>query len=602
MNLKYPPYLYVFSSALLCVSLLGGCDDSEERAQPTASSGEAVTGGVAPSGGDSGGELGERSGGESGGDPGGDSGGESGGDSAGDAVWVTKPPAAAGEGLGGEEIIWVNTDLTGLGLIDPHEAPSDPPPIGEAPCAYQAPIFSLEHPRARGGVGGSERDRSADGVAGDVWSTRAERPEAYHLPPASVAHLEPTHRAEEQTDQRSREKPDLEGVVLPVHVNDMPLFERAREWEQPRCYELGPFDERSFEVNEGGTLLDEEGAYEMYVRLIRATLWREVDQRIGHRTVVGLRGAYPGSLRWHHNAPNQFNDTIVLLWRDAEGAHVREYPVNTDTGEYDFGADNSSSLRPNRHYPYINGWHRDYHALQIDLPGYPVRDDTNNNGHWDSDRNGWLEGPEAGQDYDRLGTAHNIHAGDIDAPLQDSLIDIASAGCQVIPGMENWLSFLGYAWTGLGDEVDYFLIDVRDISPRFWSACGESDGSHVCPFMVSSFPYQHQSETNTSQGRWHDVYNCSDADESGAERVYVLNLPESGTLRLTLSDEGEGADPDLHLLEGDDPRACRARGHRDIESWTPAGRYIVIVDTWVNASGEELPGGYTLNIDWSPDR
>ena len=386
-------------------------------------------------------------------------------------------------------------------------------------------------------------------------------------------------------------------------MNDMPLSNRATDWSEPRCYELGPFDGRIFDPQQGGVLLSESEAFEMYARLIRTTLWREIDSTDQRRTVIGLRGAYPGSLRWHYNAPNQFNDAIVLLWRDESGVpHVREYPVNTDTGAYDFGAESSSSLRPNRHYPYINGWHRDYHALQIDLPGYPVRDDTNNNGHWDSERNGWLEGPESGQDYDRLGTAHNIHAGNINGPLGDALVNVASAGCQVIPGMENWLSFMSHVWTGLGDDVDYYLIDVRDISPRFWEPCAEGDGTHACPFLVNTFPYQHRGNTTNSAERWHDVYSCDDADESGTERVYILNLPQSGTLRLSVEEAGEGIDPDLHRLEGDDARACRARGHRTVESWVPAGRYVVVVDTWVNASGEELAGAYTLNIDWSPQR
>jgi hypothetical protein len=432
--------------------------------------------------------------------------------------------------------------------------------------------------------------------------SRPELPSAYHLPPARIAHREtPTYDHAIGSNLASRIKPDLDGVVLPIHVNDMPLSDRAISWSEPRCYELGPFDQRLFEPEQGGVLLNEAEAYEMYVRLIRTTLWREVDPTPQRRTVVGLRGAHPGSLRWHHNAPNQFNDAIVILWRDESGTpYVREYPVNTDTGEYDFGVDNSSSLRPNRHYPYINGWHRDYHALQIDLPSYPVRDDTNNNGHWDSERNGWLEGPEGGQDYDRLGTAHNIHAGNINGPLEDALVNIASAGCQVIPGMENWLSFMSHIWTGLGDEVDYYLIDVRDISPRFWMSCDEADGSHACPLLVTSFPYQHRGDTAESTERWHDVYSCDDANESGTERVYVLNLPSSGTLRISVEEEGEGVDPDLHLLEGDDARACRARGHREIESGVSAGRYLIVVDTWVNASGDELAGGYTLNIDWSP--
>ena len=517
-----------------------------------------------------------------------------------EGVWVTKPPEGQ---MGGDEVIgqdWIVVDLSGLGLIDPTDDSEGEPPTGEAPCVYQPELFAIEHPRAHVG----RRDRH--GVLWSEGESREEMSSAFHLAPARIAHLEvPTQDLRDASSVTSeitaQHKPDLDGVVLPTHVNDMPLSDRATEWSEPRCYEIGPFDERIFEAQEGGVLLSEAEAYEMYVRLIRTTLWREVDPTPHRPTVVGLRGAYPGSLRWHHNAPNQFNDAIVALWRDESGTrHVREYPVNTDTGEYDFGVDNSSSLRPNRHYPYINGWHRDYHALQIDLPSYPVRDDTNNNGHWDSERNGWLGGPEGGQDYDRLGTAHNIHAGNINGPLGDALVNVASAGCQVIPGMENWLSFLSHVWTGVGDEVDYYLIDVRDISPRFWARCDIEDGTHACPFLVNSFPYQHYGDTADSDERWHDVYSCDDANESGGEQVYVLNLPSSGTLRLSVTVEGEGIDPDIHLLEGDDARACRARGHREVDAWVPAGRYVVIVDTWVNASGDELAGAYTLNIDWSP--
>ena len=583
-------------------ALISACgeDEGNSRLGEETSSGELSMGGEVPATAGEGDSTSQIGGDERGGETPSSSSGESAGDSiedpTEDGIWVTKPPADEG---GERAAIWIDADLSNFGLTDPDDA-QDSTPLGEAPCAYQPPSFTLSHPREQMGAGRDAPGRDASEVweRSGAWELRAERPSAYHLPPARVAQLEPAQGARAA---RIEEKPDLEGVVLPTHVNTMPLSERALGWDQPRCYELGPFDDRLFEPQQGGVLLSEEDAYEMYVRLVRTTLWREVDQTEGKRTVIGLRGAYPGSLRWHHNAPNQFNDTIVLLWRDAEGVHVREYPVNTDTGRYDFGADNSSSLRPNRHYPYINGWHRDYHALQIDLPGYPVRDDTNNNGHWDSDRNGWLEGPESGQDYDRLGTAHNIHAGNIDAPLRDALVNIASAGCQVIPGMENWLSFMSYAWTGLGDEVDYYLIDARDISPRFWSDCAEGDGSHACPHLVTRFPYQHQSETRTSDERWHDVYSCDDADESGAERVYVLNLPSSGRLRVSITEEGEGVDPDLHLLEGDDSRACRARGHREIQSWTPAGRYLIVVDTWVNASGVELAGGYTLNVEWSPE-
>ena len=242
-----------------------------------------------------------------------------------------------------------------------------------------------------------------------------ETESAYHLEPAPIAHLSTTDDALIiNEDERGLNSPPLarnaklEGVVLPTHVNDLPLSDRAQAWTEARCYELGPFDSTRSDSQQGGVLLSEGDAYEVYVRLVQSTLWRSIDQSPNKRTIIGIRGAYPGSLRWHHNAPNQYNDSLILVWRDDLGdPHVREYPVNTDTGVYDFGVDNSSSLRANRFYPYINGWHRDYNAIQIALPAYPVRDDTNNNGHWDSDRNGWLDGPEPGEDYDRLDCAQH---------------------------------------------------------------------------------------------------------------------------------------------------------------------------------------------------
>jgi hypothetical protein len=378
---------------------------------------------------------------------------------------------------------------------------------------------------------------------------------------------------------------------MPSLNDDMPLFERAEDWSAPRCYEVQPGE---------GALLTEEQAYERYARLVLSTLWRRLDERPERRTVIGVRGAYPGMSTWHHNTPNYYNDTLALLWRDAEGQpHVLEFPVTTEMGIYDFGADSSSALRPNRHYPYVNGWHKDYNALRINLPSYPVRDDTNNNGHWDSDRNGWLEGPEEGLDYDRLGTAHNIHGAAAAAPLERAEVNITSAGCQVVPGALNWERFITQAWTGLGDEVDYYLIDARDIPHSFFEPCAREDGSHACPYSVTSFPYSASDNTALSEERLFDRYSCDDANEGGAERVYVLNLPAQGVLKASVS-ASEGVDPDLHLLEGDEARACYARGHEMIERELPAGRYVLIVDTWVNSSGEELAGPYELFVEWRP--
>jgi len=248
-------------------------------------------------------------------------------------------------------------------------------------------------------------------------------------------------------------------LLLPSYSDTMPRFPRAVAWDSPtRCYET-PL---------GARWLTEAEAFVAYQAIALQTTGEALNVTAERRTVVGVRGAYPGRWVAHDNLPNRFNDTLGLLWIDGQGArHVREFPVNTDTGAHDFGEDASSSLWPNRRYPYVNGTHRGYSALQIDLPSYPVRDDTNHNGHWDSDRNGWLP-PATGLDHDRLGTAHNIHMGSVASPLGQAVVGVWSAGCQVIPGMASWTEFITNAWTQPGDQVDYFLVDARDIDPGIW--------------------------------------------------------------------------------------------------------------------------------------
>jgi hypothetical protein len=311
------------------------------------------------------------------------------------------------------------------------------------------------------------------------------------------------------------------------------------------------------------------------------------------RTVVGIRGAYPGIFAWNGNLPNRFNDTIVLLWVDAGGVrHVREWPVNTDTGAVDFGVDASSSLRANRRYFYVNGWHRTYNALHIDEDGYRVQDDTNNNGHWDSDRNGWL--PPLGEaDYARAGGGHNIHMGSLDAPLGTAGVDNWSAGCQVIPGMANWTEFIAHAWTNMGDRVSYFLVDARDIARDVWWPC-TPDGSHECPYRIDALPYAHSADTTAVTTSVFDTYSCSTADESGPEVVYLLTVDRSGTLSVSV-DCTDPVDLDVHLLEGDDANACLARHHTAFDYSLTPGRYFVVADTYA-AGGTALAGPYTLHV------
>ncbi len=378
--------------------------------------------------------------------------------------------------------------------------------------------------------------------------------------------------------------PGKGGLVMPSYTDDMPLFERGTEWVEDRCFELP----------DGDAWLTEAEAYDLYRDIAEITTGVAVDDGVEVRTVVGVRGAYPGTFAWHGNTPDVFNDTLVLLWVDGGGGkHVREFHAHTDVGARDFGPDSSSSLRPNRRYFYSNGWHGDYNALHIAEWGYRVRDDTNNNGHWDSDRNGWLP-PLGDDDHDRTGSGHNIHLASVDGPLGEAEVGPWSAGCQNIPGIANWTEFILSAWTELGDYVQYFLVDARDIAPQVWGEC-TPDGSHDCPYELA-VPAVVSGDTSTSPTDEFDVYNCSDADESGPEEVWVFTLDTAGTLHVEVDCDDPVVDVDIHLLDGDDPDACLARGHWDLDYDITEGRYFIVADTWVDG-GDEFAGEYTLTVE-----
>ena len=370
-------------------------------------------------------------------------------------------------------------------------------------------------------------------------------------------------------------------INMPGYEDAMPRFERAKAFEHDRCYELP----------ETATYMDEAGAYDLYARIAEETTGVMVDKRIDRRTVLGIRGAYPGTFSWNGNRPNRFNDTLVLLWMDDTSTkRVREFPAGTDTGVHVFGKERSSNLVSNRRYRYVNGWHgvNPYHALRIDEHGYQVRNDTNFNGHFDDDRNGWL--PPEGDDYFRTGSGHNIHVASVDGPLGEAAIDEWSAGCQVIPGIENWEAFITNAWTGEGDEVDYFLVDVRDIPGGVWSPC-IPDGSHECPYSVT-LPFVTTGSTRAGAPLF-DVYNCSDANESGPEQVYSFTTDRDGLIAAEVECSGP-TDVDIYLLNGNDQNACLARGHTSVRQHVSPGRYWIIIDSYVD--GEVLAGDYRLSV------
>jgi hypothetical protein len=409
--------------------------------------------------------------------------------------------------------------------------------------------------------------------------------------PDVVAHPEPAPHGYYRR-WLSERKDSRDSIVMPAYSDSMPLFERGQDWraDETRCYETPT----------GVRTLTQPDAYDLYRAIAEKTTGLVLSTGPNVRSVLGIRGAYVGQFAFNGNWPNRFNDTIVLLWKDAAALkHVREFPVNTEPGPLNFGDNQSSSLRANRRYHYQCGWHFGYNALQISESGYSVRDDTNHNGHWDSDRNGWFAPTTGTQDHDRTGSAHNIHTAEIDAPLATAPVDTASAGCQVIPGIANWTEFIATAWTTLGDPVSYYLVDARDIDPTVWAPCTPA-GTHECPYRITSFPYTDSRTTATVATRVFDLYSCGAQDESGPEVVYMFTVDQSGTVTIgTTGCHVTGCDVDVYLLDADDHDSCITRANISFSKAIGPGRYYVVVDTWVNASGTELSGPYTLSVSFN---
>lgn len=440
-----------------------------------------------------------------------------------------------------------------------------------------------------------ENDGDVDTTGPDVMSSDIENDEASQVTTCGFNYDFPLWSGVPQYGEEPRPSaiwllPLHDGradIVMPNFTDNMPLFDRAEYWNEGlRCYELPT----------GVAFLDEEEAWLLYKRIAETTTGAHIITTPGHRTVIGIRGAYPGTFQWNKNSPNRFNDTIVLLWRDDDDrARVLEFPGHTDTGAYKFTM--ASSLWPNRRYLYRCGWHNSYNALEIAETEYRVRDDANSNGHWDDDRNGWLP-PFDKKDFFRNGSAHNIHVASVDAPLETAVVGKWSAGCQTIPGMANWIQFVQNVWTNLGDPVDYILVDARDIPSYAFVDC-EPDGTHSCPYRITSFPYQASGDTTFSTASKFDLYNCSSADESGPEVVWVFTTQTHGIVTATVDDiPGDaGPDVDVHILMADDANACLGRGNVTVSVTIPPGRYFVVVDTFVK-NGKPLSGPFVLNVDF----
>lgn len=89
-------------------------------------------------------------------------------------------------------------------------------------------------------------------------------------------------------------------------------------------------------------------------------------------------------------------------------------------------------------------------------------------------------------------------------------------------------------------------------------------------------------------------------NESGPEYVYTFTVPANKKYKVTatLSGMSTGVDIDIHLLSSLSPLAVLARNDTTLTQSLEAGTYYLVADTYVNASGVEKKGAYTLTVNF----
>lgn len=122
------------------------------------------------------------------------------------------------------------------------------------------------------------------------------------------------------------------------------------------------------------------------------------------------------------------------------------------------------------------------------------------------------------------------------------------------------------------------------------------DGTPADPIRIDDFPFAHSADTQEAPTEEIDAYPpCDDADESGPEVRYRLELDAPTPLRVLVLDDAE-VDVDVHIIAADgDGDSCIARGDRRIEGEVPAGSWDIVVDTW-GSGADVFAGEYLLVV------
>ncbi len=143
--------------------------------------------------------------------------------------------------------------------------------------------------------------------------------------------------------------------------------------------------------------------------------------------------------------------------------------------------------------------------------------------------------------------------------------------------------------------------DTDDTSPADSGPADACDLGRPCnPIQVSSFPFADARDTSVFPDSLIDAYGCDPSiDERGPELFYRVVVPSMGALSVVVT-SAPGVDVDVHLLGSDDPDDCLIRAHVALGWVVEPGVYTLVVDSWVNASGEAQSGAFDLDLDLLP--
>ena len=160
-----------------------------------------------------------------------------------------------------------------------------------------------------------------------------------------------------------------------------------------------------------------------------------------------------------------------------------------------------------------------------------------------------------------------------------------------------------------GDALDLGGVSRGDVGPVdvspddvFFDSGSNVQGSWQSPFEIEALPFAHGHTTASGSVSLADSYSpCAPTiDESGPEVVYRFTTDTVGMLEVSVDDVSfDAIDVDVHLLNAPDPAHCLARDNLGFVYQINPGTYWIVVDTWVNSSGEVQWGPYHLKVSWA---